>query len=125
MLFFLHSGFPHFVKLAALKIPIIYDGFHKRYTLFALSLKCRTCKTREILCKKLKYLLNFYHTKRQSTDGFTKTLNGFLLFGQKRSTCKTREIFHGLLLSAKNAARARLGKPFIEDLTIFVPGQTS
>ena len=52
--FSLRSGFPHFVKLAALEIPIIYDGSHKRYTLFALSLKRSTCKTREILYKRLK-----------------------------------------------------------------------
>ena len=30
---------------------------HKRYTLFALSLKRSTCKTREILYKSLKYCI--------------------------------------------------------------------
>ena len=59
---------------------------HKRYTLFALSLKRSTCKTREILYKSLKYCIF-------STQSVRVPI---------------------LSLSAKNAGRARLGKSFIK-----------
>ena len=37
--FSLRSGFPHFVKLAALEIPLIYDGFTKTLHAFRSKLK--------------------------------------------------------------------------------------
>ena len=37
--FSFRSGFPHFVKLAALEIPIIYDGFTQTLHAFRSKLK--------------------------------------------------------------------------------------
>ena len=106
-LFFLRSGFPRFVKLAALEIPLQYDGFTQ--TLHGFPLEAFNIARARLGKSFIKSSSNLFLSHKASEYWWLYT-----------------KAKHSLLLSAKNAERARLGKSFIKGWsTVFLANKAS